>query len=447
LRVHENTNKNTNLHMVYMQRKYSAEAKVGEKVLVAGWVAKVRDLGGLKFFLLRDRLGVIQVTAKKGSVPDKIFNKVGGLGREDAVSVTGKVMAAKQAPGGMEIVPDKIDVVAKAEPNLPIDISGKIESGKDKRFDYRWMDVRDPKMQAIFRVKSAAMKYIRDYFENQGFVEIQTPVIQAAGAEGGATMFPVVYYQKEAFLRQSPQLYKQMMMASGMDRVYEIGQAFRAEKFHTSRHVSEFMSVDFEQAWIETEEDIMCTLENMVVHSLKGIVKDCGRELEILNARIKIPTLPIRRFTYEEVVGILNKAGIKMGWGDDMEDAAEKKLGEILDKKGVEWYFITKFPSKIKPFYVMLDGKVSRGLDLDFRGMEMASGGQREHRYEVLKGVMKQKGLDPHKFDFYLDAFRYGMPPHGGIGFGVERMVEKILGLPDIKEAILFPRTPDRLVP
>jgi aspartyl-tRNA synthetase len=160
-----------------------------------------------------------------------------------------------------------------------------------------------------------------------------------------------------------------------------------------------------------------------------------------------LPKLPLKRITYDEAVTILNKAGVSMEWGDDMEDAAEKKLGEILSKKGTEWYFITKFPSKIKPFYVMLDGKVSRGLDLDYKGMEMASGGQREHRYETLKKVMKQKGLDPHKFDFYTDAFRYGMPTHGGIGFGVERMIEKVLDLPDIKEAILFPRTPDRLVP
>jgi aspartyl-tRNA synthetase len=434
--------------MVYMKRTYSNGVKSGEKVLVKGWVAKVRDLGGLQFFLLRDRFGVVQVTAKKGSVPDKIFNSITELGREDCVSVSGKAVKAKQAPGGLEIVPEKIEVVAKSEAKLPIDVFGKIESGKDKRFDYRWMDIRDPKLQAVFRVKAVALKYIREYFELAGFVEVQTPVIQAAGAEGGATMFPVIYYQKEAFLRQSPQLYKQMLMASGLDRVSEIGPAFRAEKFHTSRHVSEFLSVDFEQAWIESEEDLMSTLENMVVHSLKGIAKECKSELEMLGKKeVKIPKLPLLRLTYEEIIEMLKKTGIKMEWGDDLEDASEKKLGEIMAKRGHEWYFITKFPSKIKPFYIMLDGPVSRGMDLDYKGMEMASGGQREHRPDVLKKVMKQKGLDPHKFEFYIDAFRYGMPSHGGIGFGVERMVEKILGLPDIKEAILFPRTPDRMVP
>ena len=430
-----------------MQRKYSSEVKIGDKVLLNGWVAKVRDLGGLKFFILRDRTGTIQVTAKKGVVPDAMLEKFSGLGREDCVSVEGKVKATSQAPGGREIIPEKIEIISKSEPNLPIDVFGKIESGKDKRFDFRFLDMRDPNLQAVFRVKAVALKYIREYFENAGFVESHTPVIQAAGAEGGATLFPVIYYQKEAFLRQSPQLYKQMLMASGMDRIFEIGQAFRAEKFHTPRHVSEFISVDFEQAWIGSEEDVMKTLENMVVHSLKGIVKECKNELEMLGKKIHVPSLPLKRVTYTEMVEMLKKTGTHMEWGDDIEDAQEKKMGEILAKRGVEWYFITKFPSKIKPFYIMLDGEVSRGFDLDFRGMEMASGGQREHRYEILNKVMKQKGLDPHKFDFYLDAFRYGMPPHGGIGFGVERMVEKILDLPDIKEAIIFPRTPERLVP
>ena len=430
-----------------MQRKYAVDLKAGENVVVKGWAAKVRSLGGLVFFLLRDRTGVVQVTAKKGVVPDSMVDAMAGIGREDCVSVAGKVVEARQAPGGIEIVPESIEVVGKADSPLPIDVFGKIETGKDKRFDFRWMDIRDPKMQAVFRVKSAALRHIREYFYDAGFVETHTPVIQAAGAEGGATLFPVIYYQKEAFLRQSPQLYKQMLMASGMDRAFEIGQAFRAEKFHTPRHVSEFISVDFEQAWIGSEEDIMSTLEAMVVSALKGIEKDCGRDLEMLGAKIKVPELPFKRLKYDEIVSMLNASGAKMEWGDDLEDAAERKIGELMEKKGHEWYFITKYPSKIKPFYVMLDGEVSRGLDLDYRGMEMASGGQREHRAEVLTKVMKSKGLDPHKFTFYTDAFRYGMPPHGGIGFGVERMVEKILGLPDIKEAILFPRTPERLVP
>ena len=278
-------------------------------------------------------------------------------------------------------------------------------------------------------------------------MEVHTPVIQAAGAEGGATMFPLVYYEKEAFLRQSPQLYKQILMASSFDRVYEIGQAFRAEKFHTRRHVSEFISVDAEIAWIDSEEDVLKIIERLVVHTLKGIKEENKRELEVLGLDIKVPELPFKRLAYDEALKLLEKKGISIPWGEDMEDAQEKVLGEIMQDQGYEWYFITKYPSKIKPFYIMFDGEISRGFDLDCKGMEIVSGGQREHRYDVLVRVMKEKGLDPERFGFYLDAFRYGMPPHGGFGLGLERFIQQVLGIENVKEVILFPRTPERLIP
>jgi nondiscriminating aspartyl-tRNA synthetase len=430
-----------------MEKKYSGEVKAGDRVLMQGWVAKTRDLGGLKFFLLRDRQGTIQVTAKKGDVPDDVLRQFPKIMKEYCVSVEGTVKEAKQAPAGIELIPSRLEIVSESEPELPIDVFGKIESGKDKRFDYRFLDIREPKLQAVLRVKAVAVQAIREYFIKEGFVEVFTPVIQAAGAEGGATMFPVQYYDKKAFLRQSPQLYKQMMMASGMDRVFEIGQAFRAEKFHTPRHVSEFLSVDFEQGWIESEEDVMKTLEEMVHYTLSAVARDCRQELKALGKEVKVPRLPLKRVTYDDAIDALKKAGEKMEWGDDIEDAQEKKFGELMAKKGVEWYFITKYPSKLKPFYIMLDGKLSRGLDLDFKGMEMASGGQREHRHDVLEKAIKSKGLKPKNFMFYLDAFKWGIPSHGGIGFGLERMIQKVLDLEDIKDAILFPRTPERLSP
>ncbi len=430
-----------------MERMYSNDLKTGNSALVKGWVGKVRDLGGLKFFILRDRGGIIQVTAKKGDVPEKIFNTVSDLGREDCVEVQGTVKKSSQAPGGRELIPERIEIISKAKTPLPIEIEGKIKTGLDKRFDYRFMDLRNSRVRAIFSIMSKALKYMRESFRNNGFLEVNTPVIQAAGAEGGATMFPIVYYSREAFLRQSPQLYKQMLMASGLDRVFEIGPAFRAEKFHTTRHVSEFVSVDFEMAWIESEEDVMEILETIVVDTLKGINKNCKQELDQFGAKVNIPELPLPRIEYRKAVEMVSRAGMKIKLGDDFMDAEEKKLGEILAKKGTEWYFVTKFPSKIKPFYIMMDGEYSRGLDLAFRGLEMASGGQREHRYDVLVKIMKEKGLEPGSFKFYLDAFRYGMPPHGGIGFGIERMIQKVVGLDNIKEAILFPRTPERLVP
>jgi len=445
-----------------IKRTYSRHLKTGSKALVKGWVGKVRDLGGLKFFMLRDREGSVQVTAKKGDVPAAMLNQVLSLNREDCVSVVGKVKQAKQAPGGMEIVPEKIVVVAKAGQPLPIETSDKIETGMDKRFDYRFMDLRNPKIQAVFRVRDVALTKMREFFEGDGFVEVNTPVIQAAGAEGGSTLFPLIYYKNEAFLRQSPQLYKQMLMASGLDRVYEIGPAFRAEKFHTRRHVSEFLSVDFEMAWIESQEEIWNILERMAEHVFKGVLKDCKPELKLFNAKISVPELPMKRITYDEAIDIVSKAGKQkekgcsdksnqaarpVKWGDDFMDAEERVLGEIMTKKGHEWYFVTRFPGKIKPFYIMMDGKWSHSYDMVYRGMEMSSGGQREHRPDVLVKVFRQKGLDPSKFKFYVDAFRFGMPAHGGCGFGIERLVQQMLGLENIKEVILFPRTPERLVP
>ena len=236
-------------------------------------------------------------------------------------------------------------------------------------------------------------------------------------------------------------------MASGLDRVYEIGPAFRAEKFHTRRHVSEFISVDMEMAWIDSQEDVLKMLERMAEHVFKGVLKNCKKEFKELGAKISIPKLPLKRVTYDEAVEIVNKTGKEIKWGDDFHDAEERVLGEVMKKKGHEWYFVINFPSKIKPFYVMADGKVSHSYDMVYRGMEMASGGQREHRYNVLVEAMEKKGLDPNQFKFYLDAMRYGQTPHGGGGFGVERLVQQMLGLDNIKEVILFPRTPERLVP
>ena len=430
-----------------MERIYSHEARAGQKVCLSGWVEKIRDMGGLKFFILRDREGSIQVTLKKGKADEKLMKIIGNINREDCVSVEGMAEKAGQAPGGIEVVPEKIELVSKAKSPLQIETSDKIETGFDKRLDYRFMDLRNPKVQALFRVKDVAIAKIREYFASNKFVEVHTPVIQAAGAEGGATLFPLVYYQKEAFLRQSPQLYKQMLMSSGLDRVYEIGPAFRAEKFRTRRHVSEFLSVDFEMAWVKSEEDVMKMLEGMFAHAVKGVKKDCRCELEILNAKVDVPELPLKRITYDEALDALKKGGFEIEWGEDLRDVEEAKLGEIMAKKGLEAYFITKWPEKMRAFYIMEDGRHSHGIDLAYRGLELASGGQREHRYEQLVARMKKKGLTPENFKFYLDAFSYGMPPHGGIGFGVERLVQKIAGVETIQEVIMFPRTPERIVP
>lgn len=421
-----------------MERIYSNQLKPNREAKVKGWVENVRNLGNIQFLTIRDREGSVQITAKKSDVSDGVWDTISKLGKEDCVEIEGNVVKSKIAKLGYEIIPSLVKVLAGAEKPLPLD--SHVKSWKDTRFDYRYLDLRDPKVKEIFMIRHKVMGLSHEFFRKNDFVEIHTPVIQAAGAEGGSSLFKFDFYGKEAYLRQSPQLYKQMMMASGLDKVYEIGQAFRAEKFHTRRHISEFMSLDFEIAWIDSEEDVMKVLERMVVYVLKGLNKET-------DLKLKVPELPFKRFTYDEVLKVLEKTGVKIKWGEDIEDAQEKKFAEIMNKKGHEAYFITKFPSKIKPFYIMLDGEVSRGMDLDYMGLELASGGQREHRFDVLVNVMKQKGLNPKDFTFYTNAFRWGMPEHGGIGFGVDRFVKQILDLPDVQEAILFPRTPEKLVP
>ncbi len=414
-------------------------------MILKGWVDHVRDIGNLKFFLLRVEGKKFQVTAKKGIVTDEILGLVSRLNREDCVIVEGEMKEAKQAPGGKELIPTKIEITSESETPLPIEIEG--DSGKDKRLDYRFMDLRNPKTRAIFTLKSKAYSAMRKFLEENA-TEVQTPVIQAAGAEGGSSLFPLIYYGKEAFLRQSPQLYKQIMMASGLNKIWEVGSTFRAEKFHTRRHTSEITMVDFEMAWVESEEDAMKVLEGLVHHILKSLSKDAKEELDVLGVKLKVPKLPFKRVTYDEALELVEgKTENKLKWGDDLGDPEEKVLGEILEKEGHEIYFLTKYPSQIKPFYIMMDGKYSRGFDLDYKGMEVSSGGQREHRIKELEKLMKAKGLDPHKFDFYLNAFRYGMPSHSGFGFGIDRLLMQALNLPDIKEVILFPRTTERLMP
>ncbi len=428
-----------------MQRTFCNNVKVGDRVLVKGWVEKLRDLGNLKFFTIRDRTGYVQITGKKGKTPQKVLKSIEMLGREYCVEVLGKVVKSNIAKIGKEIIPGNIKIISKAEKPLPLEFLDHVDSERETRLNYRFLDLRNPKINRTFILKHKVIGYMHEFFRKNGFIEVHTPIIQSAGAEGGATLFNVKYYNKNAYLRQSPQLYKQMLMASGLDKVYEIGQAFRAEKFHTKRHVCEFLSLDAEMAWIESEEAVLNILEKMIVYVIKNLKKESL--FKALNIKLKIPETPFKRITYDKAIKILKKEGIHVKWGEDLEDSQEKLLGNSLTKMGYDWYFITKYPSRIKPFYIMMDENYSKGFDFDYKGVEMASGGQREHRYNILVERMKEKGLNLRNFKFYLDAFRYGMPPHGGFGLGTERMIEKLLGMNDIKEIILFSRTPEQLVP
>jgi aspartyl-tRNA synthetase len=417
----------------------------GKTVRVSGWVNDLCVLGKIAFINLRDRTGFVQLTFPKSKVGD-LFDELKNVTKETVIQAEGTLKANKEAPGGLEIIPQDFQIIAQAHAPLPLDFSGKIESELETRLDARFMDLRNPKTAAVFSVRDSLLTGVREFMDDNDFIEVHTPKIVSSGAEGGSTLFPVEYFKEKAYLSQSPQLFKQMLMATAFDRVYEIGPAFRAEKSDTTRHLSEFTSFDFEMAFIQDMNDVLELMEEMTVHVVEHLKKNVSDELDILGVLLDTPEIPFRRLTFDEVRNMLERKGKNVG--NDLDTEAEKVLGKIMEKQGFQFYFITEFPSETKPFYIMeKDDETCYSFDLYFKGTELASGGQREHRYEHLMERMKNQGLKPSDFEFYLHSFKFGMPPHGGMGLGLDRLVQKLLGLPNVREAVLFPRDRYRLAP
>jgi nondiscriminating aspartyl-tRNA synthetase len=420
-----------------------------QNVTVHGWVQDVRNLGGISFLILRDRHGILQITAPKKKVSGDIMETLSTIPRESVVEIVGVVKESKQAKKGLEIIPSQIDVLSRAASPLPLGIVDKVNVEYDTRFNNRFMDLRKPEVRAVFEIKSLTLDLIGDYLIDRDFVEVFTPKIVASGAEGGATLFELKYFNHLAYLAQSPQLFKQMLMSTGLDRIFEISPAFRAELSDTVRHVSEFISFDGEMAFIRSQRDVLDVIEGCTQSVIRG-VRDRGKEhLEALGVEVSVPREPYPTVTYEQAIDLLSSEGMELSLGEDLGTEGEKVLGEVMGRKGYDMYWIVEYPEEAKPFYIMeKDGTIfSHSFDLDYRGQEISSGGQREHRYDRLMQRMQKKCLDPSTFKFYLDAFAYGMPPHGGWGLGVERLVQKMLGLSNIRDAILFPRDRNRLVP
>jgi aspartyl-tRNA synthetase len=415
-------------------------------ITVAGWVEDIRNIGSIAFIILRDKMGTLQVTALKKEDPD-LFEKLVNISRESVIAVNGVCKKSDKARNNYEVIPSEFEVLSSAETPLPLGVVDKVESELETRLDNRFIDLRKQEIQAIFKIRNKVIEDIHDYLRKNNFIEVHTPNIIASSSEGGTDVFKLKYFEKEAFLAQSPQLYKQMLMATGLDRVYEIAWYFRAEEHNTRRHLNESTAVDLEMAFISSEEDVMKILEGLV-QSMWKKAGDCKEELDILDKKIIVPKLPFKRVEYDEAIKKLNKAGSKIKWGEDLGTEEERLLGEIMKKDGHEFYFITKYPIEAKPFYTMLEGeKLSRGFDLECKGVEIASGSQRIHDVELLKKRLKECDLNPKDFESYLKAFRYGMPPHGGFGFGIERFVMELLDIKNIRECILFPRDRTRLTP
>jgi len=429
-------------------RTYTADAEPGETVTVAGWVHEIRDLGGIAFLILRDTTGKIQVKFEKDEMDDDLVDTGLGVHRESVVSVTGDVEEEERAPTGVEVTPESVDVIAEADPELPLDPSGKVDADLSTRLDNRTLDLRKPEIQAIFEIRAEVLRSVREAFRSLNATEINTPKIVATGTEGGTELFPITYFGQEAFMNQSPQLFKQLMVGSGLERVFEIGPIFRAEEHNTPRHLNEATSIDFESAFYD-HTDAMDACETIVKAAYEGVAENCQDELELLDLQddFEAPEGEFPRLTYEEAIERINATGEldeQLVWGDDLPTEGEHALGQDVG----EHYFITDWPSEIKPFYIKdHDEQLSTGFDMMHPTMELVSGGQREHRYDHLVEGFEQQGLDPEQFDYYTKMFKYGMPPHAGWGLGGERLVMTMLGLGNIREAVLFPRDRQRLSP
>ena len=418
----------------------------GKKISIAGWVEDIRNIGSIAFIIIRDRKGTLQVTTLKKEHPE-IFEKLVNMPRESVISVEGFCQKSDKARNGYEVIPSEIDILGVAETPLPLGVIDKIESELETRLDNRFIDLRKPDIQAVFKIRKKIIDAAHEYLNKENFIEVHTPNIIASSSEGGTDVFKIKYFEKNAFLAQSPQLYKQMMMATGLDRVYEIAWYFRAEEHNTRRHLNESTAIDLEMAFIKNEEDVMKILEGLVHHMWKK-AGECKDELKILKKEITIPKLPFKRISYDDVIKKLNKAGSEIKWGKDLGSEEEKILGSIMGKEKNEFYFITKYPLEAKPFYTMPEKeKYSRAFDLECKGVEIASGSQRIHQYGLLEKRIKECDLNPKDFKSYLKTFKYGMPPHGGFGFGIERFIMELLEIKNVRECILFPRDRTRLTP
>jgi aspartyl-tRNA synthetase len=423
-----------------------AEDDFEKDITVAGWLEDVRNIGSIAFLIVRDLKGTLQVTGLKKEHPE-LFNKLISIPRESVISVKGLCKKSEKARNGYEVIPKELEILSVAETPLPLGVVDKIESELETRLDNRFIDLRKTEIQAIFKIRYKIIAAVHEYLGTQNFIEVHTPNIIASSSEGGTDVFKLKYFEKEAFLAQSPQLYKQMLMATGFDRVYEIAWYFRAEEHNTRRHLNESTAVDLEMAYISSEDDIMKILENLVFQMWKK-ASECKEELDLLDKKIQLPKIPFKRVKYDDAIKLLNDNDCDITWGDDLGTEEEKLLGTIQKKEGQDFYFITKYPLEAKPFYTMPEGdKYSRSFDLACKGVEMASGSQRIHDFEILKMRIKECDLEPKDFESYLKAFRYGMPPHGGFGFGIERFIMELLDINNIRECILFPRDRTRLTP
>ena len=415
-----------------------------------GWVQAVRDQKRMQFLVLRDETGLAQAVLAKEDPPSELNAAISALTAESAVTITGTVVADERVKlGGLELKVEELHVDSLAEPELPI----APDSALDKRIDWRYLDLRRPDRRLIFEVQSTVEHAMREYWRRERFIELHTPKFMGSASESGAELFKVEYFESVAYLAQSPQFYKQMAMAAGFGRVFEVGPVFRANPSFTSRHDTEFTSVDVEISWIDSHEDVMAFEEAWLAHVLAAVKEVHGEAIEAtFDTEVVVPALPFPRITLAEAKELLREHGHDApGAEHDLDPPSERALSALVkEQHGHEFAFVTDYPTTVRPFYHMRheqDPSLTKSFDLLWRGIEITTGAQREHRHERLLAQAQDKRVEVEPIQYYLDFFRYGAPPHGGFGFGLTRLLMQLCDQDNVREVTFLYRGPHRLEP
>jgi aspartyl-tRNA synthetase len=419
-------------------------------VSVAGWVDTVRDQKKVQFVVLRDESGAVQLVHPRPEESDPIADVISGLAAGTHVRVTGELkMDERVKLGGLEVKIASLDVVTVAIAETPI----AADSGIDKRMDWRFLDLRHPRNNLLFRVETTLEHAMRTYWIEHDFIEIHTPKLMASASESNAELFELEYFETKAYLAQSPQFFKQMAQSAGFGKIFEIAPVFRADPSFTSRHATEFISVDAEVSWIDSHEDVMRMQEELLVAAISAVKEKHGDEIkELFDVDVVVPTIPFPRIPLAEAKRIVAERGYEVPRADDdMDPEGERQIAAYVEEKyGHEFVFLTDYASTIRPFYHMRhadDPTLTNSYDLIWRGTEITTGAQREHRVDILEAQAREKGLDPEELSFYLDFFRYGVAPHGGFGMGLQRVMMLLLHQPNLREVTYLFRGPNRLAP
>jgi len=422
---------------------------------VQGWLKTVRDQKRIQFLILRDHTGLCQAVVEKSEARAALNRTISSLTRESALTIEGTVVENPVVKtGGVEIQIRSLQVESQAEPLLPLDPSGPAEANPEVRANWRYLDLRRPENRLIFEVQTAAEQAMREFWIGEGFLEIHSPKLMGSPSEGGAELFSLEYFGRPAYLAQSPQFYKQMAMAAGFDRVFEIGPVFRADPSFTTRHSTEFTGLDMEMSWVQSHEDVMRFEERWLRYVLERLQTRFGDAVrETFSVEITVPAVPFPRITMARAQELVRRQGHTPGEErrQDLDPTGERLVGEYAREEfGHEFIFVTDYPVGVRPFYHMRhedDPTKTKSFDLLWKGVEVTTGAQREHRYDVLVRQAQEKGLSLEPIQFYLDFFRFGCPPHGGFGAGLARMLMVLLGLPNLREATFLFRGPTRLFP